>query len=79
MGEILLEVIEKYRCVSEEQAKNLIEESKNSSEYELKKYNVDNKELKSKGEVIEEYSILTLTKQYSDLKEINKSLIDNAE
>lgn len=79
MNEVLLEVTEKYRCESEEQAKKLIENAKQATDYDLKKYNVDIKELKKKGEVLGEYSIVTLVKTYSDLKTINASIMNTEE
>jgi hypothetical protein len=63
----LIETTEVYRCDSENEAKQLIEEAKRTST--LKKYNCVAKEKKQKGEVIDSWFRLTLTKVWDDEKE----------
>lgn len=63
----LIETTEVYRCDSEDEAKTLIEEAKRTSV--LKKYNCVAKEKKQKGEVIDSWYRLTLTKVWDDEKE----------
>jgi hypothetical protein len=63
----LIETTEIYRCDTEEEAKQLIEEAKRSST--LKKYNCVAKERKQKGEVVDSWYRLTLTKIWDDEKE----------
>lgn len=60
----LLTVNETYRTDTEEEAKELIEEAKQDSSFELVKYSSEHKEKKSKGEVIGEAWELKLTKRY---------------
>lgn len=54
---------------NEEEALRFIEESKNDSKYVLSKYSSQKKEIKQKGEVIDEYVVVTLTKQFNTEKE----------
>jgi putative IMPACT (imprinted ancient) family translation regulator len=63
----LIETTEVYRCDSEDEAKTLIEQAKKTSV--LKKYNCVAKEKKLKGEVVDSWYKLTLTKSWDDEKE----------
>ena len=63
----LIETTEVYRCDTEDEAKILIEDAKRSST--LKKYNCVAKEKKQKGEVVDSWYRLTLTKLWDDEKE----------
>lgn len=65
----LLEVTEKYRVDSEEEAKNFIEEQKKSNKYSMKKYASERKERKVKGEIVDEWMQVTLVKTFNDAKE----------
>lgn len=69
MAKYLIRTTEMYRCGTESEAKALIEEAKGSSEYSLVKYTSEHKERKAKGEIIDEWMRVTLTKQYDDEKE----------
>lgn len=69
MAKYLVSVVETYRLDSEEEAVRLIEESKKSNKYELTKYTNEHKEVKQKGEVIEEYQKVQLTKLINDIKD----------
>ena len=69
MSKFLISVQETYRADTETEATTLIEEAKNASEYSLAKYNCEKKEVKSKGEVIDEYYKLVLQKVFTDIKE----------
>ena len=64
----LIKTTETYRCDSEKEAQELIEESKKAGEYELTKYTNTTKEAKSKGEVEDVYQLVTLTKSFTDPK-----------
>lgn len=58
---------EEWRVNDEEEAKALIEQAKaneNVEGYELKSYKMVKKDKKSKGEVIDEWVIVTLVKQW---------------
>lgn len=54
----------------EAEAKELIEDAKNDSEFTLSKYSSEHKERKAKGEVISEWIRVILTKDYLSEKEI---------
>jgi hypothetical protein len=63
----LIETTEIYRCDTEDEAKLLIEEAKRTSS--LKKYNCVAKEKKQKGEVVDSWYRLSLTKVWDNEKE----------
>ena len=65
----LISTTETYRVDSEGEAQQLINEAKEESMYELKKYTSVRKTRKSKGEVIDEWFQVTLTKVFDDEKE----------
>jgi hypothetical protein len=65
----LLETTEIYRVDKEAEAKELIENAKNGKAYLLKKYSSQYKERKQKGEVVDAYWKLSITKQFTDEKE----------
>ena len=65
----LIQTVETYRADSETEAQNLINEAKQSDEYTLKKYTSENKEVKAKGDIIDEYVKVSLTKVFTDIKE----------
>lgn len=69
MAKYLISTIETYRVDTEAEATKAIEEAKNDSSYTLGKYTSEHKERKSKGEVIDEYWKLSLTKLFNDIKE----------
>ena len=63
----LIETTEIYRCDSEDEAKCLVEEAKRTSF--LKKYNCVVKEKKQKGEIVDSWYRLSLTKVWDNEKE----------
>lgn len=65
----LLSVTEKYRVSNENEALKFIEDAKNDNRYVLNKYATQKKEIKQKGEVVEEYVIVSLTKIFNSEKE----------
>lgn len=65
----LINTTEVYRVSSEEEATRIIEEAKNNSAYTLSKYTSQYKEKKSKGEIIDYYWKVTLTKEFTSEKE----------
>lgn len=69
MAKYLVSTIETYRVDSEHEAAIAIEEAKKDGSYQLGKYSSEHKERKSKGEVIDEYYKVTLTKLFNDIKE----------
>ena len=62
----LLGVVETYRVDSESEADNLIAEAKEDSSFTLAKYDREQKEKKSKGEIIDKAYVVKLTKKYYD-------------
>ena len=69
MSKYLVSTTETYRVDTESEATRTIEEAKQNGSYILGKYISEHKERKSKGEVIDEYWKLTLTKMFNDIKE----------
>ena len=69
MSKYLIKVTEVYRTDTENEALQLIEESKNSNQYELIKYATQKKQRKMKGEVADEWVNVSLTKVFDNEKE----------
>ncbi len=69
MSKYLTRVIETYRCDSEEEAKRLIEESKGSHQYSVIKSTDEIKNTKQKGEIVDEWHRVTITKDFNNEKE----------
>ena len=65
----LIQTVETYRADTEAEAQGLITEAKQAGEYALSKYVSEKKEVKAKGEVIDEFYKVTLTKVFTSLKE----------
>lgn len=65
----LVSTVETYRVESEDEAKRMIEEAKEDNHFILKKYISEFKERKQKGEVVDAYWKVTLTKTFTDEKE----------
>ena len=65
----LIQTVETYRADTEAEAQGIITEAKQAGEYGLTKYASEKKEVKAKGEVIDEYFKVTLTKVFTDIKE----------
>ena len=69
MRNYLITVTETYRVDTEAQVEQMLEESKQNTTYTLVKYSSTYKEKKVKGEVIDSWFKVTLTKQFNDEKE----------
>ena len=65
----LIQTTEIYRADSEAEVQGLIQEAKEAGEYVLSKYSSEKKEVKAKGEVIDEFYKDSLTKTFTDIKE----------
>lgn len=65
----LISVTENYRVNSDAEVTQIIESAKKSSDYELSKYNYSIKEVKQKGEVVDSWYKLSLTKIFQSEKE----------
>ena len=69
MAKYLLKTTEEHRADTEGEAAELIDAAKNDARYTLSKYSSVHKERKAKGEVIDDYFIVTLVKVFDDPKE----------
>lgn len=65
----LIKTVETYRVASEKEAKELIEQSKADKSYTLSKYSSEYKSTKAKGEIVDEWFRVTLTKEFTSEKE----------
>lgn len=65
----LITTCEVYRADSLEQAEQLINEAKKNVKFTLSKYTNELKEVKSKGEIVDSFYKVTLTKTFNDIKE----------
>lgn len=70
----LLEVTESYRVNSQTEVDQLIEQAKTSNQYTLTKYNCQQKEQKQKGEVIDSWFKVSLTKKFNTEKEPDRDV-----
>lgn len=69
MAKYLIKTTEEHRVDSEAEASILIDSAKKDNKYILSKYSSVKKERKQKGEIIDEYYIVTLVKVFDDPKE----------
>jgi hypothetical protein len=69
MSKYLVSTVETYRVDSASEVEQILEEAKNANKYVLTKYNCESKEQKAKGEVIDSWYRLTLTKSFNEEKE----------
>ena len=69
MAKYLLKTTEEHRADTEVEVAELINAAKNDTRYVLAKYSSVHKERKQKGEVIDEYFIVTLVKVFDDPKD----------
>lgn len=76
MSKYLCSVVETYRVDYEYEADELINTARESKLYDLKKSNVQKKEVKAKGEIVDEFFLVSLTKNIQDPKspEVNIEL-----
>jgi hypothetical protein len=69
MAKYLIKTTEEHRVDTEAEAAILIDTAKKDNKYILSKYSSVKKERKSKGEIIDEYYIVTLVKVFDDPKD----------
>lgn len=74
MSSYLIKVTEQYRCDTESEAKNLIEEAKQNNQYTVIKSSDEIKTVKQKGEIIDEYHRVLITKEFTSEREPNCQL-----
>ena len=65
----LVRTVETYRVPNEEEAKRTIESAKADKSYTLSKYSSEYKCSKAKGEIVDEWYRVTLTKDFNIEKE----------
>ena len=65
----LIKTVEQYRVSSEAEAKKLIENAKADKSYTLSKYSSEYKNTKAKGEIVDEWFRVILTKEFNIEKE----------
>ena len=65
----LISTVETYRVDTQEEAENLIKESKKAKEYTLVKSSSEIKYVKAKGEIIDSWYRVHLTKVFNTEKE----------
>lgn len=65
----LISTTEIYRIPTEKEVNDFIRECQNDPRYILGKYSSEYKVTKVKGEIVDEYYKVTVTKEFTDLKE----------
>lgn len=65
----LIQTTEVYRIPSESEVKAFIEEQKSKYSYEIKKYSSELKQVKQKGEIVDEYYKFSIVKNFNNEKE----------
>ena len=74
MANYLIRTTEIYRCDTEEEAKNLIEEAKKSGIYTVIKSSSEIRTTKQKGEIVDEWRRVTIMKEFTSEKEPEMSV-----
>lgn len=74
MSTYLIKVTEQYRCDTENEARNLIEEAKQNHQYTVIKSSSEIKTLKQKGEIVDEWRRVMITKEFTSEKEPDTQL-----
>lgn len=69
MSKYLISTVETYRVDTEDEAKQLIEDTRTNTIGVLSRYSSQHKEHKTKGEVDEEWYKVTLTQTFNSEKE----------
>lgn len=65
----LTSVTETYRVNSETEVELMLAEARKAPEYELKKYNIEKKERKESGEVVDRWFRVTMVKLFANEKD----------
>lgn len=69
MSTYLIKTTETFRCDTEKEANDFIKEQKNNNDYEVTKSTIENRQQKAKGEVVDDWKRVTITKVFCDEKE----------
>jgi hypothetical protein len=70
----LTKVVETYRLANEKEVETFLNELKADNRFEVSKYTSTKKEVKSKGEIIDEYIRFEVTKLFNSEKEPETSI-----
>lgn len=70
----LIKTTEIYRVDSEQEAKEFIEQQKQTRSYSVSKYSSEYKYKKEKGEVVDEWYRVTIVKEFTDEKEPSEDI-----
>lgn len=73
MSKYLIKAVETWRCDSEQEAQKMIAAAKADTNYVLTKYITEYKEVKAKGEVVDAFYKVDLTKTFTDIKEPDRT------
>lgn len=79
IGLYLTKVKEQYRVEYENQVAEFNQLLKESNEFTLEAFSYKKKEVKKKGEVVEEYYVVEVTKSFNDIKEPTHTININYE
>ena len=71
----LIKTTEVYRCESEKEANVLIQKAKANSDYTVTKNSSEIRTLKAKGEIVDEWRRVTITKEFTSEKEPDGNLM----
>ena len=74
MAKYLITTTETYRVDSEEAVEAILEDAKNDSNYTLVKYSSTYKEKKEKGDIVDYWYRLTLTKAFTEEKDPDRDV-----
>lgn len=74
MSKYLVSVTENYRVDSEPEVEVMLEEAKNDNAFILSKYTSTFKEKKQKGEIVDSWYKVSLTKTFTDEKEPDRQV-----
>lgn len=75
MSRYLIKVTEQYRCDTEAEAEALINEAKENKQYTVIKTSSEMKTTKAKGEVVDEWRRVLITKEFTSEKEPSEQII----
>ena len=70
----LIKTTEVFRADSEQEAHDIVNAAKEDHRFVIAKYAIDYKPVKSKGEIVDEYWLVTLAKQITDQKEPDRKV-----
>jgi len=69
MSKYLIKTVETYRADSEEEAKELVNNAKADHRYEVVKSTIETRTMKAKGEIVDEWKRVSITKSFAEEKE----------